>query len=145
MKQTLLIFPPTPTRLQPDEIYLKTIDFPCGDGELNSCWLGNREYFSSWQSFYRFQPFYVGQRLCRTELFYGIDTDCRYGRYGRNMQKLWCVQHKNIKGLQEGYTWDIIKKYVLLLCEMVKLGEIKDMPKGARMFEGRRELTIYRK
>lgn len=46
------------------------------------------------------------------------------------MQKLWCVQHKNIKGLQEGYTWDIIKKYVLLLCEMVKLGEIKDMPKG---------------
>lgn len=32
-------------------------------------------------------------------LFYGIDTDCCYGR---NMQKLWCVQHKNIKGLQEG-------------------------------------------
>lgn len=58
------------------------------------------------------------------------------------MQKLWCVQHKNIKGLQEGYTWDIIKKYVLLLCEMVKLGEIKDMPKGVSMFEGRRELTI---
>lgn len=47
------------------------------------------------------------------------------------MQKLWCVQHKNIKGLQEGLHMGCnIKKYVLLLCEMVKLKEIKDMPKG---------------
>lgn len=48
------------------------------------------------------------------------------------MQKLWCVQHKNIKGLQEGlHMGDILlKKYVLWFWEMVKLGEIKDMSKG---------------
>lgn len=60
------------------------------------------------------------------------------------MQKLLCVQHKNIKGLQEGYTWDIIKKYVLLLCAMVKLEEIKDMPKGsARPFSGNNREILW--
>lgn len=30
---------------------------------------------------------------------FSIDTHCLYGR---NMQKLWCVQHKNIKGITRG-------------------------------------------
>lgn len=55
---------------------------------------------------------HFGQReRGRHEFFMAADTDCCYCR---NMQKLWCVQHKNIKGLQEGLHMGCnIKKYVL--------------------------------
>jgi hypothetical protein len=130
MKQTILI----PSVLLPLNSpfnlmkYLKTIDFHC---ELSLARIGFNsslgEFAPHMEKFDSPPPasasraaitlsHFMMVNVCAEAglTFYRADTDCCYDR---NMQKLWCVQHKNIKGLHEGlHMGCIIKKNI---CDMM--------------------------